>query len=164
MSYSPDDLETLNEVLTGYPDVRELVDRIRDLGDVSYPIDSFAALSQLNRDDSTGSTLTATLSRAPAYYFPIASLADLVAKLLELRRPIQPERRSPTAATPSPLVPAGSALGTLPPLYAHTAGSVAAVAAPDTIFLTEAGPLARPKAEYSAAAPPPEVTPAPDEQ
>lgn len=168
MTYTADDIETLNEVLTGFPDVRELVDGIRGLGSVSYPIDSFATLSQRNCDDAAGSTIIATLGLAPAYYFPIASLRDLVAKLLALLRPVQPDRVSRPAGTPSPVLSAGSTLGSLPLLHgpapARPPGAVAPAAGPSTVFLTETGPHARPKAEYSAPTPPAVVAPAPDQQ
>jgi hypothetical protein len=132
MTYSPDDLDSLNAVLAQHPQVRELVDGIRALGDLQYPVDSFATLSDRHIDDTAGLAVLGTFAQAPAFYFPIASRKDLVAKLLELRRHSGPNQMPTPTPNASP-----------------------ASAPPTTVFVTDAGPLVRPRTEQSPPAPGP---------
>jgi hypothetical protein len=92
MHYDSHDLEVINNVLRFYPQLTELIDTVKSLSQkISYPIHSFYELLDTLDADHPG-TVPGTLGSLgsfprsiPAYYFPIASQVDLIAKLLDLR-------------------------------------------------------------------------------
>ncbi|WP_125591631.1 hypothetical protein [Amycolatopsis balhimycina] len=135
MTYDADDLDAINVVLDQFPDISDLVDDVRSLDFLTYPIDSLKTLFENAGERPERTVPLEALRRAPAFYFPLASKADLVAKLLELRRHPLPAR--------APLPP-------LPPLPDTTGRGHPGES---TVFVTEGGPLARPRVEHTPTAP-----------
>ncbi|MEV7096781.1 hypothetical protein AB0M80_28405 [Amycolatopsis sp. NPDC051045] len=129
MTYDADDLDTLNVILDQFPAIRDLVDDVRSLDFLTYPIDSLATLFANAGERPQRTVSLEALRLAPAFYFPLASKADLVAKLLEL------QRHPSSARTP---LPDTTERG-------HPGDS--------TLFVTEGGPLARPRVEHTPTAP-----------
>jgi hypothetical protein len=92
--FGSDDLGTINQVLRHHPRAADLIRLVRRIAtSATYPITSFTALSDaLGGDEATISfggrdwPLAELRRMIPAYYFPIASEDDLVAKLVELGR------------------------------------------------------------------------------
>jgi hypothetical protein len=99
MPSDSDDLALINSVLQFYPEVNALVRTVKRVSArTEYPVASFSELTDAAGDGGEEVPADEGLSpqeRAasvlglphgmPAYYFPIASQDDLIAKLLELR-------------------------------------------------------------------------------
>ncbi len=148
MAYSREHLGTLNTVLPHFPEVCEIVDGLHEIGsELSYPLDSYLSLTGQEAPDaeSPSSIVLQALARAPAYYFPVGSAADLVAKLLELRReasiaqeptvgafPTAPSGPTPVWPAAEPITAAGAAAaGPVPePPIPTAAGAPGAASAP----------------------------------
>jgi hypothetical protein len=141
MQYDSKDLDVINRVLRFHPDVDELIAVVTRVSEADkYPINSRHELmdvlprekepSGAEEDKApTAAGVRESISLLPAYYFPIASADDLIAKLVEFRgvaatagggvlgpfeevRPIGPGRR-PTLppqppSPPLPLEPASA--------------------------------------------------------
>ena len=129
MAYDADDLDTINVILDQFPDIRDLVDDVRSLDFLTYPVDSLTTLFASAGEHREKTVSLEALRRAPAFYFPLASKADLVAKLLELRRHPSSAWTQPPGTTES----------------GHPGVS--------TVFVTEGGPLARPRVEHTPTTP-----------
>jgi hypothetical protein len=89
MAYDDNDLRIINAVLESFPQVTRLVDLVKIISSATeYPITSRSRFQELlrNRDEEVlqGSWLYGLPDSIPAYYFPIASEDDLIAKLLDL--------------------------------------------------------------------------------
>jgi len=119
MAYEPlkaDDLHLVNRLLQFQPELRETIDLIRQvIGKVKFPIQSFDDLSEaLGGDDKTvtfrGRTLTVGEARnlIPAYYFPIGSERDLVAKITDLAKGRQGPPSTPPLEAGIKLMPAAA--------------------------------------------------------
>ena len=97
MEYDSKDLVVINQVLRFYPDVDEVIVITKRVSEADkYPINSRHELMDiLTREKDPSGTeedeppaaagLRESLSLLPAYYFPIASADDLIAKLVEFR-------------------------------------------------------------------------------
>jgi hypothetical protein len=112
MSFEPlkaEDLPLVNRLLQTQPEFGDLLNVIKKVGaGTKYPVNSFDDLADaLGGDKATimfgGRTVTMAEARnlVPAYYFPIGSERDLVAKISDLRS------RSPlgTASAQAPSQP-----------------------------------------------------------
>lgn len=113
----PEDIKLLRLILRHYPEVDEVFRVLRlVLSGANFPIKSAVDVEQaLGGEDEQftfhGRLFPVRLVRemVPAYYFPIASEDDLVAKVADLRarQPIQPELYVEGAAV-TPLTVGGS--------------------------------------------------------
>ena len=110
MAFEPlkaEDISLVNRVLTSQPDLQDTISIIKQVNaKAKYPIASFDDLAQAFGGD--GGTITfrgRTLSMAeargiiPAYYFPIASEADLTAKMADLGKSLPPMTTAAPVAT-----------------------------------------------------------------
>jgi hypothetical protein len=89
----PADIELLRKIFRFYPGIEEMLNILRRVAPVGYPIASFADLEDgLGGSDATitlggkPTPLRAIARRVPMHYFPIANENDLIAKMIELRR------------------------------------------------------------------------------
>jgi hypothetical protein len=140
VAYSTEHLDTLNTVLPHFPEVCEIVDGLHEIGsELSYPVDSYLSLTGQEAPDaeSPSNVVLQTLARAPAYYFPVGSEADLVAKLLELRREA-PIAQEPTVAA-FPTASSGPMPGWSAAEPITAAGAAAAAPVPAPPIPTAAG-------------------------
>jgi hypothetical protein len=92
MPYGAKDLPLINRILQFYPEVDALARTVKHISPkAKYPINSLNELTDALGADDEGSdaaplqSLLGLPGAIPAYYFPIASEEDLIAKLLELR-------------------------------------------------------------------------------
>jgi hypothetical protein len=88
--FQPEDLRLLNLILPLYPDVVDVIRAAKHaVARVKYPVQSFDELAAALGDGVTlaGGSLGLAEARRllPAYYFPISSEEDLIAKVADLR-------------------------------------------------------------------------------
>jgi hypothetical protein len=110
MAFEPlkaEDISLVNRVLTSQPDLQDTISIIKQVNaKAKYPIASFDDLAQAFGGDSgtitfRGRTLSMAEARGiiPAYYFPIASEADLTAKMADLGKSLPPVTTAAPVAT-----------------------------------------------------------------
>lgn len=100
-----DDLSLVNRVLRQHPDVEEIVRAVKQVSaNAKYPINTFDELAKaMGGEDATvtfrGRSMKVAEARRfiPAYYFPIGSEDDLVAKISDL------QERARVGAPPAPV-------------------------------------------------------------
>jgi hypothetical protein len=102
MQYNSKDLDVINKVLRFYPDVDELVAIIKRVSKAKkFPLNSRPELMNIlatekepagkeKEEGPTAAGVRRSISLLPAYYFPIASADDLIAKLVEFRAGVAP--------------------------------------------------------------------------
>jgi hypothetical protein len=103
-----EDLNLINRLLPKYPDFRDTISVINLVTkNAKYPINSFEDLANaMGGDNATitfrGKTMTMADARSviPAYYFPIASETDLVAKVGDLAKALPPIDTSAPVRSP----------------------------------------------------------------
>jgi hypothetical protein len=113
----PEDLPLVNRLLQTQPEILETITVIKHVtAKAKFPIHSFDDLAEaLGGDQATVTFHGRTLSLAevrnlvPAYYFPIASERDLLAKVLDLSKRFPAATMSPPPRLAASLmIPAGS--------------------------------------------------------
>jgi hypothetical protein len=89
----PHDLEFLRGILRFYPGIKEMLSLVRKVSLAGFPVNSFDDFETALGGPSVtikvkGQAIPLGIVRrfVPAYYFPIASKTDLIAKVVELRR------------------------------------------------------------------------------
>jgi|SRR5208282_5530399 len=103
----PEDLALVNRLLPTQPDLQDTISIVKQVNtNAKYPIASFDDLSKaMGGDNGTftfrGRTMTMAEARSliPAYYFPIASEADLTAKMSDLGKALPTLATTATVAT-----------------------------------------------------------------
>lgn len=93
-----EDLPLLNRLVQAHPDLNDTISIIKNVNTkAKYPIASFDDLANALGGENASITFrgrTVTMAEArsiiPAYYFPIASEADLTAKMADLGKALPP--------------------------------------------------------------------------
>jgi hypothetical protein len=102
-----EDISLVNRLLPTHPDLHDTISIIKQVNaKAKYPITSFDDLAQaLGGENGTFTFRGRTMSMAeargiiPAYYFPIASEADLAAKIADLGKALPPLASATAVAT-----------------------------------------------------------------
>ncbi|MEO7143307.1 MAG: hypothetical protein ABI165_07355 [Bryobacteraceae bacterium] len=113
----------MNRLLQSHPDLQDTISVVRQVGvKAKYPIASFDDLANTLGGENAavtfrGRTLTMAEARSiiPAYYFPIASEADLTAKMADLAKALptlSAVASAPTLESVIRLMPASAAAPT----------------------------------------------------
>lgn len=103
-----DDLPLVNRFMQVHPDLQDTLAVVKQVNAKGkYPIENFDALAQAMGGDKAsitfrGRTLTMADARnvIPAYYFPIQSESDLLAKMADLSKGLPPASPATTLKTP----------------------------------------------------------------
>jgi len=96
MGFEPDDLDVINELVRVHPELNELLAAVKSVTDaMGFPIESRGelaeALARRRKDEESwrigegSGFLSTVMYDMPAFYFPIVSRKDLIAKLVEFR-------------------------------------------------------------------------------
>lgn len=113
MGYEPNDLDVINELVRVHPEVNELIAAVKAvMAATEFPIESRGELAEALALQRTGEEprrvgegfrlLSVITSDMPAFYFPIVSRKDLIAKVVEFggRRPADAETAVQPRAAP----------------------------------------------------------------